>query len=155
MEYKWQILLYCSNKCHMACIQCQFSFWRALPNLFKFELKAVCKVIMIIKCILWLRKTSRHRKTNTMEYKWQILLYCSNKCQMACIQGQFSFRQALPNLFKCELNAVCKVITNIKCILWLRNTSRHRSKGIMRANVARGKRLLCLCLWWNTQPYYT
>ena len=48
------------NNSNMACIQCQFSFWRPLPNDFKFELDVVCKVILIFKEILALRKTSRH-----------------------------------------------------------------------------------------------
>ena len=65
-----QILHHYSN---MACIQCQFSFRRPLPNDFKFELDVVCKVILILKDILGLRKTSRHKKIEIMECKWQIL----------------------------------------------------------------------------------
>ena len=52
-----QILHHNSN---MASIQCQFSFWHPLPNDFKFELDVVFKVILILKYILALRKTSRH-----------------------------------------------------------------------------------------------
>ena len=44
-----QILHHHSN---MASIQSQFSFWRPLPNDFKFELDVACKVILILKCIL-------------------------------------------------------------------------------------------------------
>ena len=124
MECKWQILHHYSNECNMACIQSQFSFRRPLPNLFKFELDVVCKVILIFKCILRLRKTSRQRKINIMECKWQILHHYSNECNMACIQSQFSFRRPLPNLFKFELHVVCKVILIFKCILRLRKTSR-------------------------------
>ena len=131
MECKWQILHHCSNQCNMACIQSQFSFRRPLPNLFKFELVVVCKVILIFKCILRLRKTSRQRKINIMECKWQILHHCSNQCNMACIQSQFSFRRPLPNLFKFELVVVCKVILIFKCILRLRKTSRQSKINIM------------------------
>ena len=66
------------QNCNMACIQSQFFFRRPLPNLFKFELVVVCKVILIFKCILRLRKTSRQRKINIMECKWQILHHYSN-----------------------------------------------------------------------------
>ena len=59
MEGYLQILHHNSN---MACIQCQFSFRRTLPNDLKFELDVVFKVILILKCILGLRKTSRHKK---------------------------------------------------------------------------------------------
>ena len=59
MEGYLQILHHNSN---MACIQCQFSFWRPLPNDLKFELDVVFKVILILKSILGLRKTSRHKK---------------------------------------------------------------------------------------------
>ena len=59
MEGYLQILHHNSN---MARIQCQFSFRRPLPNDLKFELDVVFKVILILKCILGLRKTSRHKK---------------------------------------------------------------------------------------------
>ena len=59
MEGYLQILHHNSN---MACIQCQFSFRRPLPNDLKFELEVVFKVILILKCILGLRKSSRHKK---------------------------------------------------------------------------------------------
>ena len=62
----------------MAYIQSQFSFRRPLPNLFKFEQDVVCKVILIFKSILRLRKTSRQRKINIKECKWQILHHYSN-----------------------------------------------------------------------------
>ena len=117
---------YC-NECNMACIQCQFSFQRPLPNDFKFELDVVCKVILILKCILGLRKTPKHRKNYIMECKWQILHHYSN---MACIQCQFSFRRPLPNDFKFELDVVCKVILIFKDILGLRKTSRHKKSDI-------------------------
>ena len=52
---------------------------------------------------------------------------------MAWIQSQFSFRRPVPNLFKFELNVVCKFILIYKCVLRLRNKSKHRKKGIMRA----------------------
>ena len=113
----------------MAYIQSQFSFRRPLPNLVKFELDVVCKVVLIFKCILRLTKTSRHRKIITMEYKWKII----QECNMAWIQSQFSFRRPVPNLFKFELNVVCKFILIYKCVLRLRNKSKHRKKGIMRA----------------------
>ena len=72
MEGYLQILHHNSN---MAFIQCQFSFRRPLPNDFKFELDVVCKVILILKCILGLRKTSRHTKIEMMEGYLQILHY--------------------------------------------------------------------------------
>ena len=127
MEGYLQILHHNSN---MACIQCQFSFRRPLPNDFKFELDVVCKVIMILKCILGLRKTSRHTKIEIMEGYLQILHHNSN---MACIQCQFSFRRPLPNDFKFELDVVCKVILILKCILGLRKTSRPTKIEIMEA----------------------
>ena len=112
----------------MACIQCQFSFRHALPNDFKFELHVVCKVILILKCILGLRKTPKHRKIYVMECKWQILHHYSN---MACIQCQFSFWCPLPNDFKFELDVVCKVILIFKYILRLRKTFRHKKIEII------------------------
>ena len=44
MECKWQILHHYSN---MTCIQCEFSFRGPLPNVIKFELNIVCKVILV------------------------------------------------------------------------------------------------------------
>ena len=115
-----QILHHNSN---MAFIQCQFSFRRPLRNDFKFELDVVGKVILILKCILGLRKTSRHTKIEIMEGYLQILHHNSN---MACIQCQFSFRHPLQNDLKFELDVVCKVILISKEILALRKTSRHK-----------------------------
>ena len=126
MEGYLQILQHNSN---MACIQCQFSFRRPLPNDFKFELDVVCEVILILKEILAVRKTSRHKKIDIKEGHLQILHHNSN---MAFIQCQFSFRRPLPNDFKFELDVVCKVILILKCILRLRNKSKHIKKGIMR-----------------------
>ena len=124
----FQILHHYSN---VACIQCQFSFWRPLPNDFKFELDVVCKVILIFKYILRLRKTSRHKKIDIKEGNFQILHHYSN---MACIQCQFSFRHPLPNDFKFELDVVCKVILIFKYILRLRKTSRHKKIDIKEGN---------------------
>ena len=124
-----QILHHNSN---MACIQCQFSFWRPLPNDLKFELDVVFKVILILKCILGLRKTSRHKKIEIMESYLQILHHNSN---MACIQCQFSFRRPLPNDFKFELDVVCKVILILKEILALRKTSRHKKIDIKEGHL--------------------
>ena len=118
----------------MSCIkmiQCQFSFRRPLPNDFKFELEVVCKVILIFKDILGLRKTSRHKKIYIKESNFQILHHYSN---MACIQCQFSFRRPLPNDFKFELDVVCKVILIFKYILRLRKTSRHKKIDIKEGN---------------------
>ena len=115
----------------MSCIKmihCQFSFRRPLPNDFKFELDVVCKVILIFKYILRLRKTSRHKKIEKKEGNFQILHHYSN---MACIQCQFSSRRPLPNDFKFELDVVCKVILILKDILGLRKTSRHKKFEIM------------------------
>ena len=39
------------------------------------------------------------------------------ECNMAWIQSQFSFRHPVPNLFKFELNIVCKFILIYKCVL--------------------------------------
>ena len=114
---------------NMACIQCQFSLRGPIPNDFKFELDVVCKVILIFKYILRLRKTSMHRKIDIMECYLQKLYHYRN---MNCIQCQFSFRSPLPNDFKFELNVVCKVILIFKYILRLRNKSKHKEKGIMR-----------------------
>ena len=58
MEGYLQIL----HNSNMAFIQCQFSFRRPLPNDFKFELDVVCKVILILKEILALRKTPGTKK---------------------------------------------------------------------------------------------
>ena len=113
-----QILHHNSN---MAFIQCQFSFRRPLPNYLKFELDVLCEVILILKEILALRKTSRLKKIDIKEGHLQILHHNSN---MAFIQCQFSFRRPLPNDFKFELDVVCKVILILKCILGLRKTSR-------------------------------
>ena len=126
MEGYLQILHHNSN---MACIQCQFSFRHPLPNDFKFELDVVCEVILILKEILALRKTSKHKKIDIKEGHLQILHHNSN---MAFIQCQFSFRRPLPNDFKFELDVVCKVILILKCILRLRSKSKHIKKGIMR-----------------------
>ena len=112
----------------MACIQCQFSLRRPLPNDFKFELVVVCKVILIFKYILRLRKTFRHKKIEIIECYLQILHHYSN---MACTQCQFSFRRPLPNDFKFKLDVVCKVILILKCILGLRKISRHTKIEIM------------------------
>ena len=120
MEGYLQILHHNSN---MACIQCQFSFRRPLPNDFKFELDVLCEVILILKEILALRKTSRLKKIDIKEGHLQILHHNSN---MAFIQCQFSFRRPLPNDFKFELDVVFKVILILKCILGLRKTSRHK-----------------------------
>ena len=116
----------------MACIQSQFSFRRPLPNLVKFELDVVCKVVLIFKCILRLTKTSRHRKIITMGMQVENIA-SHQECNMAWIQSQFSFRRPVPNLFKFELNVVCKFILIYKCVLRLRNKSKHRKKGIIRA----------------------
>ena len=124
-EGNFQILHHYSN---MACIQCQFSFRRPLPNYFKFELDVICKVILIFKYILRLRKTSRHKKIDIKEGNFQIL---HHYCNMACIQCQFSFWRPLPNDFKFELDVVCKVILILKDILGLRKTSRHKKFEIM------------------------
>ena len=118
MEGYLQILHHNSN---MACIQCQFSFRHPLPNDFKFELDVLCEVILILKEILALRKTSRLKKIDIKEGHLQILHHNSN---MAFIQCQFSFRRPLLNDFKFELDVVCKVILILKCILGLRKTSR-------------------------------
>ena len=115
-----QILHHNSN---MAFIQCQFSFRRPLPNDIKFELDVLCEVILILKEILALRKTSRHKKIDIKEGHLQILHHNSN---MAFIQCQFSFRRPLPNDLKFELDVVFKVILILKCILGLRKTSRHK-----------------------------
>ena len=69
MEGYLQILHHNSN---MAFIQCQFSFRRPLPNDFKFELDVVCEVILILKEILGLRKTSKHKKIDIKEGHLQI-----------------------------------------------------------------------------------
>ena len=121
-----QILHHNSN---MAFIQCQFSFRRPLPNDFKFELDVVCKVILILKCILKMRKTSRHTKIEIMEGYLQILHYIMNN---AWIQSQFSFRRRLTNDFRFKLDVVCKVILIFKDNLRLRNKSKHIKKGIMK-----------------------
>ena len=52
-----------------------------------------------------------------------------HECKMAWIQSQFSFRRPLPNLFKFELDVVCKFILIFKCISRLRNKRKHRKKG--------------------------
>ena len=111
----------------MACIQCQFSFHRPLPNDFTLELGVVCKVILIFKEILALK---RHPgpKIDIKEGYLQILHHNSNMCFIQC---QFSFQRPLPNEFKFELDVVCKVILILKCILGLRKTSRHTKIEIM------------------------
>ena len=131
---------------NMACIQCQFSFRRPLPNDFKFELDVVCKVVLILKCILALRKTSRHKKIDIQkidikEGYLQILHHNSN---MACIQCQFSFRRPLPNDFKFELDVVFKVILILKCIFGLRKNLWHCYKVILNV------KLSCYNLFWLT-----
>ena len=113
----------------MACNQCQFSIRHPLPNDLKFELDVVCKIILILKFILGLRKTLKHRKIYIMQCKRQIL---HHYCNMAWIQSQFSFRRPLPNDFKFQLDVVCEVILIFKDILRLRNKSKQRKKGIMR-----------------------
>ena len=116
----------------MAYIQSQFSFRRPLPNLFEFELDIVCKVILMVKCILRLRKISRQRKINTMECKWQILHHYSNYVQHGLhSKVNFLFGVHFQISSNCELDVVCKVILIFKCILRLRKTSRQRKINIM------------------------
>ena len=114
----------------MAYIQSQFSFWRPLPNLVKFELDVVCKVVLIFKCILRLTKTSRHRKILLWNASGK---YCiTSGVQHGLDSKSIFFSASTSKSLQIELDVVCKFVLIYKCVLRLRNKSKHRKKG-MRA----------------------
>ena len=55
-----------NHELNTTCIQCQFSFRGPLPNVFKFELNVVYKVILVFKYILRLRNKSKYKKKGIM-----------------------------------------------------------------------------------------
>ena len=108
------------QECNMAWIQSQFSFWRPVPNLFKFELNVVCKFILIYKCVLRLRNKSKHRKKGIMRaylnlyvasYSRGKLLFYLNPTALVFLNNHLSLYlqdyQGTVLLYTCVLNIYC------------------------------------------------